>query len=410
MISNERQYRITGKWAREFAHVIEAFDPKLAERSDVPPRLLLAEREGMEHQLADLQDELDEYAQLKSADRPVISVDSFEALGDGLIKARIAGGLSQQALAHRLDLKEQQIQRYEADRYASASYRRLCEVARALDVRVENEMRLTVVPGAKQAMLGAAPPMNAPKPLCLPLMSLDESRNQLWQSFATATFACLDDSVFLVSVAHAFDGMHEKPVYIPVGSRLVSLAGHAVLRSNEIDVAAMKLSSEITDQLREKVVFVTSELVETAGPPQGVLMVSARGFPANRNKMKTRQQKMDQNGLILNTIDVSASYFRDDPRDGALRIALEYDPKECVDGDGKKVSRRNLQGLSGGPMLEHFRIGDVADIRDLSSFRMQGIVQEWDRARRALVGLRYRWVLEWIGAQVRHFEEGPARS
>ena len=410
MITNERQYRIARRKALNFVHAIEEFDAKADERTSVHARLLRAEREAMESQLADLQDELGEYEKLKSPDSPVISVASLEELAEGLIKARIAGGLSQQALAHRLDLKEQQIQRYEADRYASASYRRLCQVARALDVRVENEMLLVVVPGAKQAMLGAAPPMNAPKPLCLPLMSLDESRNQLWQSFATATFACLDDSVFLVSVAHAFDGMHEKPVYIPVGSRLVSLAGHAVLRSNEIDVAAIKLSAEIADQLREKVVFVTSELVEASDPPQGVLMVSARGFPANRNKMKTRQYKMDQNGLILSTTDVSASYFQDAPRDGTLRIALEYDPKECVGGDGKKVPRRNLQGLSGGPILEHFRIGDLADIRDLSSCRMQGIVQEWDQARRALVGLRYRWVLEWIGAQARHFEGRPVRS
>ena len=259
-------------------------------------------------------------------------------------------------------------------------------------------------------MLGADPPMNAPKTLCLPLMSLDESGNQLWQSFATATFARLDDSVFLVSVAHVFDGMNGKPVYIRVGSRLVSLANHPVLRDHKIEVAAIKPSAEIAGQLAERVAFVTSELVETAGPPESVLMVSARGFPANRNKMKTRQHKMDQNGLILHTLDVSDTYFQDDPGNGDPRIALEYDPKECVDGAGKKVSRRNLQGLSGGPILEHFRIGDLADIRDLSSFRMQGIVRERDRTRRALVGLRYRWVLEWFGARARHFKERPARS
>ena len=200
-----------------------------------------------------------------------------------------------------------------------------------------------------------------------------------------------------------------KPVCIRVGSRLISLANHPVLRDHKIDVAAIKLSAEIAGQLAERVMFVTSGLVETASPPQGVLMVSARGVPSNRNKMKSRQHKMDQNGLILHTVDVSDSYFQDDPGNADPRIALEYDPKECVDGDGKKVSRRNLQGLSGGPILEHFRIGDLADIRDLSSFRMQGIVQERDRTRRALVGLRYRWVLEWIGAQARHFEERPAR-
>ena len=110
------------------------------------PRLLRAELEAMESQLADLREELEEYEQLKSADLSVISVATFDELADGLIKARIAAGLSQRALAQRLEIKEQQIQRYEAERYASASYRRLCEVERALGVRIENEILL---PGAR---------------------------------------------------------------------------------------------------------------------------------------------------------------------------------------------------------------------------------------------------------------------
>ena len=149
MITNERQYRITRKKALEFAEAIEAFDAGAAERADVHPRLLQAEREAMESQLADLRAELDEYEQLKSADPSVIPVASLEELAEGLIKARIAGGLSQRSLARRLKLREQQIQRYEADRYASASYRRLCQVARALDIRVENEMLLSVVPSER---------------------------------------------------------------------------------------------------------------------------------------------------------------------------------------------------------------------------------------------------------------------
>ena len=153
MITNERQYRITRKKARSFAGAIEDFDATSVERTDVHAKLLQAEREAMESQLANLREELQEYEQLKSADLSVISVTSFEELADGLIKARIAGGLSQRALAQRLKLKEQQIQRYEAERYASASYQRLCQVARALGVRIENEILLPVVPGSFEGLL-----------------------------------------------------------------------------------------------------------------------------------------------------------------------------------------------------------------------------------------------------------------
>ena len=146
MITNERQYKITRKKAVGFARAIEQFDTTSQARTDVHPRLLRAEREALKSQLADLRSELDEYEQLKSTDTSAIPVASFDDLANGLIKARIASGLSQRALAQRLSLKEQQIQRYEAERYASASFRRLCEVAHALGVRVESEMLLRVAP------------------------------------------------------------------------------------------------------------------------------------------------------------------------------------------------------------------------------------------------------------------------
>ena len=153
MITNERQFRITRKKAHGFVHAIEAFDADADKRADVHPRLVQAERDAMESQLADLREELEEYEELKSASFSVISLGSFEELADGLIKARIAGGLSQRALAQRLKLKEQQIQRYEAERYASASFQRLCEVARALELRIENEILLPVVPDSFEGLL-----------------------------------------------------------------------------------------------------------------------------------------------------------------------------------------------------------------------------------------------------------------
>ncbi len=143
MITNERQYKITRSEADRFRKALGDL-AKAAVPPDVHPRLLQAEREAMESQLSDLQAEIAEYDRLKSAGLSVISVNSFDELADGLIKARIAGGLSQKALADRLNLKEQQIQRYEAERYASASYQRLREVADALGVRIKNDILLPV--------------------------------------------------------------------------------------------------------------------------------------------------------------------------------------------------------------------------------------------------------------------------
>ena len=140
MITNERQYRITTAAAARFRKALDRSRLGQVDRPSVHPRLIQAEREGLEAQLQDLRRELEEYEVLKRGDVSRIVVDSFDELGTGLVKARIAAGLSQRALAERLGLREQQIQRYEAERYVSASYRRLREIVRALGVSIRKEI------------------------------------------------------------------------------------------------------------------------------------------------------------------------------------------------------------------------------------------------------------------------------
>jgi transcriptional regulator with XRE-family HTH domain len=146
MITNERQYRITRSEAEKFRKALAGMGTSNV-REGVHPRLVQAEREALQSQLQDLQAEIAEYEQLKSAAVPVIAVNSFDELAEGLIKARIAAGLSQKDLADRLNLKEQQIQRYEAERYGPASYQRLREVAEAIGVRIRNDILLPMAPG-----------------------------------------------------------------------------------------------------------------------------------------------------------------------------------------------------------------------------------------------------------------------
>ena len=134
MITNERQYKITRKKKERFVRALREFDDEADKRKDLHPRLVRAEREAIEAQLAILCAELDEYQQVKSAGLSGVKAKSIDQLPEFLIKARIASGLTQRELGERIKLKAQQIQRYEAERYASANFQRLCEVARALGV------------------------------------------------------------------------------------------------------------------------------------------------------------------------------------------------------------------------------------------------------------------------------------
>lgn len=149
MIKNERQYRITRAQAARLRKSLNAVNGGVDEGGAgamgdiasgvvrearapygaVHPLIAKAQEDALNSQLADLEGEMKEYETLKAGG---FDLDSLKVLVDIprlLIKARIAKGLSQRELAERLGVKEQQIQKYEATDYASASLRRIREVA-----------------------------------------------------------------------------------------------------------------------------------------------------------------------------------------------------------------------------------------------------------------------------------------
>ena len=86
----------------------------------------------MRSQLTDLEAEVQEYEALKAGHFRMERLDVVEDLAALLVMARIAQGMTQKELAERLGVKEQQIQRYEATDYGSASLSRIKAVAAAL--------------------------------------------------------------------------------------------------------------------------------------------------------------------------------------------------------------------------------------------------------------------------------------
>ncbi len=143
MIKNERQYRITKAHAEKFARTIAEAEARL--NPAIHSKLRRAELEGLHSQLDDLKRELYEYETLRSGKRRFIALESIEELPKTLIQARIAAGLSQEELAARLGLKPQQIQRYEATNYQSASLERVNEIMRTLGVRLRHRAELRLV-------------------------------------------------------------------------------------------------------------------------------------------------------------------------------------------------------------------------------------------------------------------------
>jgi len=134
MITNERQYKITKAQAEKFKDALGQFSEIDLARQGIDPVIIAAQRSSLEQQLADLQADLTRYEKLRSGKLRQLPVADIAELGAKLIEARIVQGLSQRDLAERLGMKEQQVQRYEQDRYLTANLTRCAEIAEALDV------------------------------------------------------------------------------------------------------------------------------------------------------------------------------------------------------------------------------------------------------------------------------------
>lgn len=138
MIKNERQYRTTKAQIEKFALALADAEGRTG--GDALLRKL--ESDGLRSQLRELERDVREYERLRSGRCGVIQVDSFEELPQALVQARIAAGLSQKELADRLGMKEQQVQRYEATNYQSASLAKLQQIVKALGVEVREDLFL----------------------------------------------------------------------------------------------------------------------------------------------------------------------------------------------------------------------------------------------------------------------------
>lgn len=140
MIKNDRQYRITKSQADKFEKALSELE---LPNTDLHPIQRKAYIEALASQLEELKFQVAEYEALLSGETTVLQLHSFDEISDALIKARIASGMSQKELAEKLGLKEQQIQRYEATGYRTASIDRVSEIVKVLGISVKEDFFLS---------------------------------------------------------------------------------------------------------------------------------------------------------------------------------------------------------------------------------------------------------------------------
>ncbi len=149
MIKNDRQLAVSRRRAKDLRTARDELETTHP-RSDLEQLQL----DAVQSQLTDIDGEISEYEELTTNPPTTLVAESLRELPRCLIRARIARKLSHRILADRVGLKEQAIQRYEANDYAGASFDRLVEVADALGVVVRHEMTIQPEGASIAQMIG----------------------------------------------------------------------------------------------------------------------------------------------------------------------------------------------------------------------------------------------------------------
>jgi ribosome-binding protein aMBF1 (putative translation factor) len=136
VITNERQYAITQSELQRFENAA-AEQQEQAPTPDVDPRIGEAMVDSLKGQAETLRDEIKRYEDLRDGRIGQRELGSLRDFPTALIEARIVAGLTQKQLGERLEVKEQQIQRWEANLYSGVGVERLQEVADALGMEIK---------------------------------------------------------------------------------------------------------------------------------------------------------------------------------------------------------------------------------------------------------------------------------
>lgn len=144
MILNEHQYNITKAQLQKFESTITQLTSNPPPKDENEKICHQAYLDSLQSQIEEFKQEIAEYENLKNHQGKIkkLQCDSLEQLPEALIKARIIRGLTQEKFAQLLGVKPQQVQRDEANRYASASFSKILKIKETLNIEIREEIIL----------------------------------------------------------------------------------------------------------------------------------------------------------------------------------------------------------------------------------------------------------------------------
>jgi HTH-type transcriptional regulator/antitoxin HigA len=136
LITNERQEREVSAFIEQITYALSSEQVLKSIVEGLPSEVIDGVRRSLTAERRELTESLQAYQNAQRGVADELKSRAGNDLGALLVAARVAKGWKQKELARRLFLPEQQVQRYEAERYRSISLGNLIRVARTLGVRL----------------------------------------------------------------------------------------------------------------------------------------------------------------------------------------------------------------------------------------------------------------------------------
>jgi len=134
MIKNNRQLEYAKKMLRMLEADLAVIRKKYSNNKN---KLEFLSKGHIEH-IAQLKDEIAEYQRMRTDPLPrVVRAQNMEEIRKGIIRLRMARGLTQAELASRLGCKQSDVSRIERKGYQGFTYTFLNRLAKILDVNLE---------------------------------------------------------------------------------------------------------------------------------------------------------------------------------------------------------------------------------------------------------------------------------
>ena len=132
MISNERQLKVAMRKHDEILKAMQALSSE--------------DRAVLERLGDDVRKEIDDYVSIRNQIVNVFKLDSFDDLGQAVIRARVARGWTQRELAERLGVSEQMVQKDEHQEYENIGLSRLGDILDVLNYDLTGSLNPTHLP------------------------------------------------------------------------------------------------------------------------------------------------------------------------------------------------------------------------------------------------------------------------